>query len=94
MDEVEVFCEDNGITLNSVAKETNDIPENYIISQTRAAGTKVVKGVTLRVTYAKKKAEEPKTDTSDKEIKETTEKTTTETSSDSSTTSSSSQTTN
>ena len=78
LDEVEVFCEDNEITLNSVAKETDEVPENYIISQTRQAGSKVVKGVTLRVTYAKKKPEEPKTDTSDKETKETTDKTTTE----------------
>ena len=64
LEDVEVFCEDNEITLNSVAKETNDYPENSIISQSRTAGTKVVKGVTLRVTYAKKKPEEePKMDT-------------------------------
>ncbi len=95
LDEVEVFCEDNEITLNSVAKETDEVPENYIISQTRQAGSKVVKGVTLRVTYAKKKPEEPKTDTSDKETKETTDKTTTEkTDTNSTNNSSSSQTTN
>ena len=72
LDQVEVFCEDNGITLNSVAKETNDVPENTIISQTRTAGTKVVKGVTLRVTYAKKKPEEekPKEETKPEENKD------------------------
>lgn len=57
LDQVESFCEDNGVTLNSVAKETNDYPENSIITQSRAAGSKVVKGVTLKVTYAKKKPE-------------------------------------
>ena len=56
LEQVETFCEDNGITLNSTAKETNDYTEGSILTQSRTAGTKVVSGVTLRVTYAKKKA--------------------------------------
>lgn len=62
LEEVETFCEDNGVTLNSTAKETNEYPENSIITQSRQAGTKVVSGVTLRVTYAKKKPVEDKKD--------------------------------
>ena len=69
LDEVATFCEDNGVTLNSTAKETNDYPENSIISQSRQAGTKVVNGVTLRVTYAKKKPEEPKQEEKKEETK-------------------------
>lgn len=53
---VEEFCNKHGITLESNAKETNDFTENTILTQSRTAGTKVVSGVTLRVTYAKKKA--------------------------------------
>ncbi len=64
LDQVTSFCEDNGIVLQSTAKETSDYKENTIITQSRTAGSKVVKGVTLRVTYAKApaKVETPKTD--------------------------------
>ena len=64
LDQVTSFCEDNGIVLQSTAKETSDYKENTIITQSRPAGSKVVKGVTLRVTYAKApaKVETPKTD--------------------------------
>ena len=63
LDQVTSFCEDNGIVLQSTAKETSDYKENTIITQSRTAGSKVVKGVTLRVTYAKApaKVETPKT---------------------------------
>ena len=70
LDEVETFCEDNGITLNSTAKETNEYPENSILTQSRQAGTKVVSGVTLRVTYAKKKPEEKKEEVKPEEKKD------------------------
>jgi len=65
LDKVQSFCEDNNITLQATSKETNDVAENVVISQSRNAGTKVVSGVTLRVTYAKKKTvvEPPKTTT-------------------------------
>lgn len=76
LDAVKKFCEEHNITLETTAKETNDFTENTIITQSRPAGTKVVSGVTLRVTYAKKKPvvekpidkEEP---TDDKESTET-----------------------
>ncbi len=74
---VEEFCKKYNITLESTAKETNDFTENTILTQSRTAGTKVVSGVTLRVTYAKKKiVEEKKDTTTDKtEDKTSTEKT-------------------
>ncbi len=76
---VEEFCKKYNITLESTAKETNDFTENTILTQSRTAGTKVVSGVTLRVTYAKKKIVEEKKDTTtttDKtEDKTSTEKT-------------------
>lgn len=77
---VEDFCNKHGITLESTAKETNDFTENTILTQSRTAGTKVVSGVTLRVTYAKKKAtttnnENNSTNPSTSD-KETTDKTT------------------
>ena len=82
LDQVTSFCEDNGIVLQSTAKETSDYKENSIIAQSRTAGSKVVKGVTLRVTYAKApaKVETPKTEdkieTNKTEDKTTTDKTT------------------
>ena len=57
LSEVEKFCKDNNITLESVERKTNEYAENTIITQSRTAGTKVVSGVTLRVTYAVKKEE-------------------------------------
>ena len=66
LQDVEKFCDENGITLETKAVETNDYAENTIISQSRQAGIKVVSGVTLRVTYAVKKEEKKDTTTSDK----------------------------
>ena len=54
---VEEFCKDNNIKLEKVAKEDNSYKENSIIRQSREAGTKVLSGATLRVTYAVKKEE-------------------------------------
>lgn len=54
LDKVKEFCEKNEITLDSTEKETNDAKEGSIVYQSRQAGSKVVKGVTLRVTVAKK----------------------------------------
>jgi len=64
LEQVQTFCEDNGIVLQVTEKETNDYKENSIISQSRTSGTKVVKGVTLRITVAKKMpvVETPKDD--------------------------------
>ena len=54
---VEEFCNQNNITLEKNAKETNEVKENSIVYQSRQAGSKVVSGATLRVTYAIKKTE-------------------------------------
>lgn len=72
---VEEFCKKYNITLESTAKETNDFTENTILTQSRSAGTKVVSGVTLRVTYAKKKPVEEKKDTTSTKTDSTTDKT-------------------
>lgn len=53
VDKATIFCEDNGVTLDITYKETNEYPEGSIIAQSRAAGTKVVKGVSIRITVAK-----------------------------------------
>ena len=66
IDDVQTFCDDNGITLEKTAKETNDYAENSIITQSRQAGTKVVSGVTLRVTYAVRKEETKSPNTTNK----------------------------
>ncbi len=75
---VEEFCKKYNITLESTAKETNDFTENTILTQSRSAGSKVVSGVTLRVTYAKKKAvtEDKKDTSSTKTDNKATDKTT------------------
>ena len=39
-------------------KPTNEFPENTIINQSRAAGTTIVKGATLKIVYAVKYEEE------------------------------------
>ncbi len=60
---VEEFCKENNITLEKNAKETNEVKENSIVYQSRKAGSKVVSGTTLRVTYAiKKQDSNPSTD--------------------------------
>lgn len=67
IDGVKKFCEDNGITLNITYKETSDKTEGTILSQSRAEGTKVMSGVTLRIEVAKKPTviETPKDDKTD-----------------------------
>ena len=54
LEQVESFCDKNSITLETVEKETNDAKEGSIIYQSRTAGSKVISGVTLKVTVAKK----------------------------------------
>ncbi len=54
LSKVQSFCSEHGISLDATEKETNDATEGSIIYQSRAAGTKVVSGVTLKVTIAKK----------------------------------------
>ena len=83
---VEEFCNKHGITLESTAKETNDFTENTILTQSRAAGTKVVSGVTLRVTYAKKKTVTTTTNKENTSTDTTSDKTTNDTTTDKTTT--------
>jgi len=47
------FCDDASVTLAITYKETSTETAGSIIYQSRAAGTKVVSGVTLRITVAK-----------------------------------------
>lgn len=89
LEQVQTFCEDNEIVLQTTEKETNDYKENSIISQSRTAGTKVFKGVILRITVAKKPMIVDKIETndtsSDKKIDDKTEDNKTETSSETTT---------
>ena len=56
------FCDEYGIVVTFVPKPTDEFPENTIISQSRAAGTTIVNGATLRIVYAVKYEEETPTD--------------------------------
>lgn len=51
---IEEFCAKNNITLIKQEKEDETVSEGTILAQSRAAGTKVVSGVTLRITVSKK----------------------------------------
>ncbi len=75
IDGVKKFCEDNGITLNITYKETSDKTEGTILSQSRAEGTKVMSGVTLRIEVAKKPTviETPKDDKTDTKVDDKTD---------------------
>lgn len=50
---VKEFCDENGITLSVDYKETNEYINGTVISQSRAKGTKVVSGTSLKITVAK-----------------------------------------
>ena len=50
---VQTFCDDNSVTLVVTYKETSEADAGSVIYQSRTAGTKVVAGVTLRITIAK-----------------------------------------
>ena len=52
--DVETFCNKYGLSLEKTEQETSAYTEGTIISQSRTAGTKIVKGTTLRVTVAVK----------------------------------------
>lgn len=52
--DIQKFCDENGITLQTITKETNAYNDGSIISQSRTAGSKVMSGVTLKITVAKK----------------------------------------
>ena len=62
LEEIQNFCDEYGIVVTFVPKPTDEFPENTIISQSRAAGTTIVNGATLRIVYAVKYEEETATD--------------------------------
>ena len=62
LEEIQNFCDEYGIVVTFVPKPTDEFPENTIISQSRAAGTTIVNGATLRIVYAIKYEEETPTD--------------------------------
>lgn len=57
--EVQTFCQENSINLTVEYEETNDYKEGTIISQSRAADSKMITNANLTIKVAKKKKEEP-----------------------------------
>ncbi len=54
IEEIQSFCDQYGVVVTFVPKQSADLAENTIISQSRAAGTPIVSGATLRIVYAVK----------------------------------------
>ena len=59
LSDAQTFCDKYGLILEKTEQETTAYPEGTIISQSRTAGTTIVKGTTLRVTVAVKPKEKP-----------------------------------
>lgn len=57
IDDAEAFCSKYNLTINTTYQETTQYDEGKIISQSRAAGSPIVKGTTLKVVVAKKPTE-------------------------------------
>ena len=74
LEEIQNFCDQYGVVVTFVPKPTVDYSENTIISQSRASGTAIVKGATLKIVYAVKYEEEKKTDDTTDDKKENTKK--------------------
>jgi serine/threonine-protein kinase len=70
LSDVETFCSEYGLILEKTEQETTAYSEGRIIAQSRTAGTKIVKGTTLRVTVAKKPTVKPKPEENSEENKE------------------------
>ncbi|MBE6157490.1 MAG: Stk1 family PASTA domain-containing Ser/Thr kinase [Firmicutes bacterium] len=78
IDDAEAFCSKYGLTISTTYQETTAYEEGKVISQSRAAGSPIVKGTTLNVVIAKKPVEKKDnkkttTDEDDKDKKETEE---------------------
>jgi len=58
IEEIQNFCDEYGVLVTFVPKQTEEFPENTIISQSRASGTTIVKGATIKIVYAVKYQEE------------------------------------
>ena len=54
IEEIQNFCDEYGVVVTFVPKQSEEYPENTIISQSRAAETTIVKGATLKIVYAVK----------------------------------------
>ena len=63
LDQVKKFCEENNLVLTANPKTSNEYDANTIIYQSRQAGSKVVSGAKITVTYAVKKEEEKQEET-------------------------------
>ncbi len=63
IEEIQNFCDEYGVVVTFVPKQTDEFPENSIISQSRAAKTTIVKGATLKIVYAVKYEESTDTTT-------------------------------
>lgn len=61
LEEIQNFCDEYGVVVTFVPKQTDEYPENTIISQSRAAKTTIVKGATLKIVYAVKYVEQTET---------------------------------
>lgn len=59
VDDAEAFCSKYNLTINVSYQETSAYEEGKVISQSRAAGSPIVKGTTLKVVVAKKPVEKP-----------------------------------
>ncbi len=59
LSDVETFCSKYGLILDKSEQETTAYSEGTVISQSRTAGTKIVKGTTLKVTIAIKPKAKP-----------------------------------
>lgn len=76
LSDAEAFADEYGITLVKDYVETTEVQEGIITYQSRAAGTKIISGVTLRIKIAKAPVvpdEEDETDTGTDEDTETNE---------------------
>ena len=59
LSDVEAFCSKYELVLEKSEQETTAYAEGKIVAQSRTAGTKIVKGTTLKVTVAKKPTPKP-----------------------------------
>ncbi|MDD3822030.1 MAG: Stk1 family PASTA domain-containing Ser/Thr kinase [Bacilli bacterium] len=62
LDDVEAFAEKYGLTLKVEYQETDNVKEGTVISQSRGAGTVIIKGVTFKVVIAILPPSEPEPD--------------------------------
>lgn len=80
LEDAEAFCTKYGLIISVKEEETNAYAEGKVIEQSRAAGSPIVKGQTLKVTVAvkPKEKEEPKTNDNTKSNESSNSNTTTD----------------